>query len=179
LLKMEFEKYKNRYQKEHKKTPKSYTFEIEIEWLREFFQIPDSYRFNDIKRNIILKSEKQLREKTDIRFSWKEVKTGKKVTSISITIKKNDKGSSDWLATRRNFIAYIREEYKPNYDKNIFPTIISTNQGDLKLDSNGKLYLLPNNKGLNIVDYSSIQSNKLWSWLYENVKNEQVTLNSI
>jgi plasmid replication initiation protein len=176
LFKMEFEQYKAQYKARYNKIPKSYMFELDMEWLREFMLIPDSYRYNDIKRNIIKKAEKQLEAKTDIKFSWQEIKLGRKVTGLHISIKSNDKGSSDWLSTRKAFIDHVREKYKPTPEDNIFPIVVSTNQGDLKLDKDGKLYMVANKKDLGIVDYDSMQSNKLWDWLYEQVKENKIIL---
>jgi plasmid replication initiation protein len=167
---------KDQYKKKYNKTPKSFMFEIELEWLREFMTIPNSYRYNDIKRNIIVKAEKQLETKTDIKFDWDEIKFGRKVTGLRIWIKDNNKGSNDWLATRKAFIAHVREKYKPTAEDNIFPTIVSTPQGDIKLDNSGKIYLFSNQKDLGIVDYDSKQSNKLWDWLYEQVKENKIIL---
>ena len=179
FFKMEFEQYKAQYKKKYNKTPNSYMFELDIEWLREFLLIPDSYLYGDIKRNIIKKAEKQLEAKTDIKFSWQEIKIGRRVTGLHISIKKNDKGSSDWLATRKAFISHVREKYKPTPEDNIFPIVVSTNQGDLKLDKDGKLYMVANKKDLGIVDYDSMQSNKLWDWLYEQVKENKIILEEV
>jgi len=180
LFKMEFDQYIDQYKKKYNKTPNSYMFELDIAWLREFLLIPDSYLYGDIKRNIIKKAEKQLEAKTDIKFSWQEIKkVGRKVTGLHISIRKNDKGSSDWLATRKAFISHVREKYKPTPEDNIFPIVVSTNQGDLKLDKDGKLYMVANKKDLGIVDYDSMQSNKLWDWLYEQVKENKIILEEV
>ena len=179
LLKKEFEQYKAQYKAKYNKTPSSYMFELDIAWLREFMQIPDSYLYGDIKRNIIKKAEKQIEAKTDIKFSWQEIKIGRKVTGLHISIKSNDKGSNDWLKSRKAFITHIRNIYKPSADDNKFPVIVRTNQGELKIDKNGELYLVSNQKDLGIVDYNAMQSNKLWDWLYKNIKNEEITLEDI
>lgn len=176
LLKMEFEQYKAQYKKKYKKTPKKFMFEIELEWLREFMAIPDSYLYGDIKRNILKKAEKQLEAKTDIKFEWQEIKFGRKVTGLHVWIKDNDKGSEDWLCSRKKFIDHVRKHYKPTPEDNIFPTIISTQNGEIKLDNSGKLYLLANKKDLGIVDYNSMQSSKLWDWLYEQAKEDKIIL---
>ena len=175
LFKMEFEQYKAQYKAKYKKTPKSYMFELDMEWLREFMLIPDSYRYNDIKRNIIKKAEKQLEAKTDIKFTWQEIKLGRKVTGLHIAISKNDKGSSDWLATRKAFIAHVREKYKPNIEKGIYPTIISAKNGDLKIDRDGKLYIAASAGTLpGTLDHT--QSDKLWDWLYDGVRSGEFEL---
>jgi len=159
LFKSKFSEYKH-----YNKNAKSYTFELKIDWLREHFEIPNSYRYNDIKR-IIEKAKKQFKEKTDIQFDYEEQKIGKKVDSLIITIKENNKGSNDYLANRRAFIAYVREKYKPDPTNNIFPTILDGDLGKIKVDLKGNIYLLKNDG--NIENYSKERADKLWSWLYE------------
>lgn len=147
----------------YKKSCKSYTFELEIDYLRDTLQIPKSYLYADIKRNIIEKAQKQFKEKTNICFTYKEYKLGRKVTRLIITVKDNNKGSNDILATRHSFIKHIRENYKPAND--VFPTIRKTPKGELKINKNGEIYLMQNNN--QIKNYKHDESIKIWDWLYE------------
>jgi len=144
---------------------KSYTFEIKIDELRSIINIPKSYRYNNIKVQILEVAKKQFKEKTDIQFDYKEQKIGRRVDRLIITVRENNKGSNDFLANRRAFIAYVRKHYKPNPANNVFPTILETSEGNLKVDINGNIYLLKNNG--NIEEYSKERADKLWSWLYE------------
>ena len=165
LLKSKFSEYKH-----YNKSAKSFTFELKIDWLREHFEIPASYQYSShIKDRIIDKAKKQFKEKTDILFDYKEQKIGRKVDRLIITVKDNNKGSNDYIKDFHSFKNYIREQYKVDMIKQIYPTIIETNEGDLKLDRSGKLYLLNNEK--QIVDYDNKQSQKLWDWLYDLAKN--------
>jgi len=154
--------------KEHKhynKNSKSFTFELEIDWLRSTFEIPDSYQYSSgIKLRIIEKAKKQFKEKTDIKFDYKEHKLGRKVVRLIITIKDNNKGSNDYLNSKQSFIKYIREKYQPNIANNEFPTILETTDGNIKIDTKGRLYLTTVGK---IIDYDHNQSNKLWDKLYQ------------
>ena len=162
LFKSKWSEYKH-----YNKSAKSYTFDLKIDWLREHFEIPVSYRYNDIKR-VIEKARKQLKEKTDIQFTYKEQKIGRKVDRLIVTIKENNKGSNDYLTNRRAFIAYIREHYRPDPVNNIFPTIIETDKGDIKIDINGRLYILLNNGDIDELDEK--RADNLWSWLYETAR---------
>ena len=61
-LVMEWKEFKRNYKKRHNKTPKSYTIELKIDWMREHFGIPKGYRYNDIKKRIIEVAKKQFKE---------------------------------------------------------------------------------------------------------------------
>ena len=95
---------------------------VEVKWLRETLEIPQSYRYNDIKR-VIEKAKKQLAIYTDLQFSYEEIKTGRKVTHIKFIIEPNLKNGEQnrdneqnrdfyFLKSKLRFIAYIRKNYK-------------------------------------------------------------------
>jgi len=62
-----------------------------IEHLRTIFQIPpDQYtQYNYFKRRVILPSQQELRDHTDIYFEFEEIKEGRKVTAILFLIHPN------------------------------------------------------------------------------------------
>jgi plasmid replication initiation protein len=64
------------------------TRRFEMDNLREIMGITSSeYKlYGDFKRHIILASQKELQKKTDLRFKFKESKTGRKVTAIEFYI---------------------------------------------------------------------------------------------
>lgn len=168
---MEETRYKNK---------NSVAFDMKIDRLRELFNIPDSYQYSShIKKHILNKAVKQLKEKTDIQISYTEQKIGRKVDRIIITVKENNKGSNDYLSSKRAFVAWVREKYKPNVEREIYPTIFETNQGRIRVDANRKIYLSDNSKNGNATEYDHDQANKLWSWLYEEVKSGKIKLNKI
>jgi len=157
LIAMEWNQYKK-----YNKDAKSYTFDLNIDFLRETFSIPDSYRYNDIKRNIIEKSKKQFKQKTDIKFDYKEQKIGRKVDRLIITVKENSKGSNDFLADLKSFIAYMRK-YSVNQD-------VWKGQGMiLSIDKNGRIY---NKKTLN--EYDNKQAQKVWEQWYQLAKENKL-----
>jgi plasmid replication initiation protein len=163
LITMEWNQYKH-----YNPNAKSFTFELEIEELKKLFEIPLSYLYKDIRVNIIDKAVKQFEEKTNIKFTYEEQKLGKKVVRLQIKVSENNKGSNDIFASRKAFISYIRKEYKPNPDKKIFPIVISTKTGDVKVNLNGEIYI----SGDDIKTLDNKQADKLWDWLYELVKNK-------
>nr|WP_012737745.1 replication initiation protein [Aliarcobacter butzleri]ACH58605.1 initiator RepB protein family [Aliarcobacter butzleri] len=160
--------------KHYNKNAKSFTFDFDIEEMRTLFEIPDSYRYNDVKR-IIDKAQQQFKEKTNITFDYEEYKIGRAVKRLKITVRENNKGSNDILASRKAFINYIRETYKPNPDKNHFPVVINTKSGDVKVNLNGEIYLSGND---DVKTYDNKQADKLWDWLYELVKENTNILNN-
>lgn len=67
-------------------------FEIEIEALRKLLKAENVYpKYNDFKRYIVERAQKELNGKTDISFDFEEIKTGRKVTSLKFYIKSNKK----------------------------------------------------------------------------------------
>jgi len=163
-LKMEWSEFKRNYKKRHNKTPKNYTIELEVDWIREHLSISKGYRYNDIKRQILEVAKKQFKEKTDIQFDYEEKKIGRKVDKIIFTIRDNNKGSNDYLATIQSFVKYIREKYKPDITNDTFPTILQVKEGNIKIDAKGRLYLSAPGK---IIDYDNKHSQKLWDQLYQ------------
>jgi plasmid replication initiation protein len=68
--------------------------------------------YGNFKSKILIKSQKELAEKTDISFDFKEIKTGRKVTSIKFYITSNKNNCE-------NEIAATLLESKPKLQQNI------------------------------------------------------------
>ncbi len=94
---------------------------VKVDWIREVLEIPKSYQYSShIKKLIIEKARKQLKEKTDIVFDYEEIKTGRKVTHIKFIIEENPKNIENeddpkgyyFLKSKSRFIAYLRKNYK-------------------------------------------------------------------
>lgn len=156
-------------QKRYKPNQKKYTLELEINYLKELFEIPSSYLYKDIRIHIIDKAKKEFLEKTNISFEYQEIKQGRKVHKLLINIKENQKGSNDILKDRKSFIGHIRSVYKPVPEDNIFPTILTTNQGDLKIDKEGNIYNSSTTR-----NYTAEEANRLWDWLFGLVKEKGI-----
>lgn len=144
----------NQY-KAYNPNSKSYTFEVKIDKLIEDFQIPKSYKYNNIKERIIDKAKQQFKAKTDIQFDYKEQKIGRKVDRLIVTIKSNDKGSNDYMRDLQSFISYMRKNFT-NQD------IYKGQNMVISIDENGRLY---NKKTLKEYDKSTAQT--AWETLYK------------
>jgi plasmid replication initiation protein len=161
---MRFNKYKAQYKKQHNKTPKSYTFELKIDWLRDTFKIPDSYNYADIKRQIIEKAKKQFNEKTNIKFDYKEHKIGRKVDILIVTVENNNKGSNDYLVDLQSFIRFVR--------RNLINQDIWQGQGMvLSVGTNGKIY---DKKTLK--EYANKNAQVVWEKWYELAKQDKLLI---
>lgn len=66
-------------------------WEIHLDELKTILKADEkSYSiYQNVKNRIIIKAQKELKEKTDICFDFEEIKTGRKVTSIKFFIKDN------------------------------------------------------------------------------------------
>ena len=160
--------------KEHQK---SVQFDLKIDRMRELFEIPSSYQYSShIKKRILEKAKEQFAEKTDIKIEYKEQKIGRRIDRIIVTVKPNDKGSGDYLSNRHKFIEYIRKHYAPDAWNNKYPPIVKAKNGTLKIDNDGRLYLVDPNAlpGTNEIDHK--QADTLWTWLYQGVKNGEFEL---
>ena len=74
--------------RENKDYKKNKEFEISLEEL--YSMILNQYqRYTDFKKNVLEKCRIELKNKTDIDFSYKEIKTGRKVTALKFFIKLN------------------------------------------------------------------------------------------
>jgi hypothetical protein len=65
---------------------------VSIQYLKDFLSIESSKftKYNDFKRFVILVAQKELEDKTDIYFSFNEIKQGRKVAEIVFTIYSNN-----------------------------------------------------------------------------------------
>lgn len=60
---------------------------IDIQELRKLLRVEDIYpKYNDFKRFIILRAQKELNKLTDISFDFEEIKTVRKVTGIKFIV---------------------------------------------------------------------------------------------
>lgn len=68
---------------------------ITLEDFRRTMEVPDKYRYGDIKRYAIVAPVKELNDKADMRIEWKETKRGRSVHSLQFTfemLRPEDKG---------------------------------------------------------------------------------------
>jgi plasmid replication initiation protein len=153
----------NQYIAYHK-SARSFTLEMKIDYLREIFKIPKTYRYHDIKRQILDKAQKQFKEKTDIQFTYQEEKLGRKVDKLIIKVQPNNQGSNHHLRNRQSFINYIRKNF---VNKTLLESIDKNTKEILMLSiaPNGHLY---NKYSLDKIP--SNRSNEMWDTLFELAK---------
>ena len=93
---------------------------VEVDWLRNILEVPKSYQYSSgVKLRILEKAKKELAEKTDIKFAYEEIKTGRKVTHLKFIIEENpknakpieDKNRYNFLKSKRAFVNYLRTYY--------------------------------------------------------------------
>ena len=68
---------------------------VSVDWIRDTLEIPLSYRYSDLKRFILKKAQKELEEYTDLKFTFEEIKTGRKVSHLKFYIIENNKQSKN------------------------------------------------------------------------------------
>lgn len=122
-----------------------------VQELQDLLKAPKSMkRYDNFKRQVLNRSQKDINKFTDLEVSFKEKKTGRKVTSVTFTIKKNN---TDLKA----FIGYIRELY-------VNTLLYHTKDGrPLKCSDKGLLYYSDTMENIN-----KKESMKLWEYLHEN-----------
>ncbi|MEG0237454.1 MAG: replication initiation protein [Cetobacterium sp.] len=87
---------------------------MEIEELRKLLKAENIYsKYNDFKRYIIIRTQKELKKLTDISYDFEEIKTGRKVTSIKFFIKKNGNA----ILNKSKIIKNEESENKENIKK--------------------------------------------------------------
>ncbi len=68
---------------------------FDIDQLREILCLDAGYSlYGNIKNRVLLDSQKELAEKTDISFDFEEIKEGRKVVAVEITIRTNQTGEA-------------------------------------------------------------------------------------
>jgi len=153
VLKDSFEK-NYRYNKKEK-----FEFEIEVEELRNILNIPNSYDYYKIKERILNKAQSQITSLTDIKFSFQEVKSGKKVLKLifNVSKKKENKPLSKQSSLNLSLKGF-REEIIAQYNNTNKYFIIDDNEFYIK-------------EGLLFVNDEALKSSEAltwWKYIYKN-----------
>ena len=143
---------------------------IEVNEFRQMLEIPKSYQYGDIKRQILNKAKSELIEHTDILFDYKEIKTGRKVTHLHFYITENPKNAQtdnriqeNYFNNRKSFVALLRKNYSGNQRFWGFKNIDGINYW-LGLDNDGLVYGWNEKEG--IKDFNAVESATLYeTWL--------------
>ena len=166
LFKSKWSEYKH-----YNKSAKSYTFELKIDWLKEFLSIGKGYLYADIKRQIIEKAKTDFKKYTDIQFTYKEQKIGRKVDRLIITVKDNNQGSNDFMRDLNSFIKFIRNKYKAT-GNSFFAVQKDDTKIFYKIDDKELLYsqaVYTDGTG-DIVSYNKEKSFENYEIIYNNLK---------
>ena len=142
---------------------------VSLAEFREFLEIPLSYRFFDIKRQILEKAKTELEKHTDLLFEYEEIKTGRKVTHLKFIIKPNpaklqtdNRIQDNYFKSRKTFVALLRRNYSGNGKFWGFKTIDGASYW-LGLDNEGLVYAT---SGRNIKDFNGVESAEIYDfWL--------------
>jgi len=150
---------------------------VKLEDFREILEVPKSYRFNDIKRQILEKAKSELEEHTDIIFDYEEIKTGRKVTHLKFIIRPNPKKlqtdngiQKQYFKNRKAFIAFLRKNYS-GIGKFFGWKTIDGKTYWLGLDKNGLVY---GTAGEEIKDFNSIESAEIYDRLLNIAQNSDL-----
>ena len=94
---------------------------FELDFLRDRFQIPDSYQWQHIKDRVLDKAKEDLMKHTDIKFDWEVgAKIRKKVHSLKFKIYLNSKNMKKniklptYLDNFLSYVNYLRDRYSAN-----------------------------------------------------------------
>lgn len=116
--------------------------EIEVEGLRKLIKADEVYpKYNDFKRYVVERTQKELKKISDISFDFEEIKTGRKVTSLKFHIKTNkssEKPNDEVCATREGKSTLQEEQsFKELIKavKTIFKEVITGLQAKTLLDT--------------------------------------------
>jgi plasmid replication initiation protein len=128
------------------------------EELMNILKVPKSLKiYNNFKQKVLDRAEQDINKYTDLKISFDEKKTRRKVIEITFHIKKNDEDL-------KTFIEHIRE----NHTNVLLWT--TRNKVEIKCDERGFLYNAKNNK-----TYDKDTAMKLWEEMH---KNREIVLRS-
>jgi len=142
--------------------------EIELEELKNMVSANANYLkvYADFKNKVIIQAQKELKNKTDISFDFREIKTGRKVTSIKFYIKENKAlneitiglASSEVAATEESISSLDIKEVQVIFTKHNITQleasyILKDAKNNLELIKQCYEYLLNKDKIDNIVGY--------------------------
>lgn len=107
--------------------------ELEIEELRKILKADNIYPlYNDFKRYVIERTQKELKKLSDIYFDFEEIKTGRKVTSLRFYIHSNKAKALDEVSAAR--MDMNTEDPNITEVKNIIKNITGEEIGDKAAD---------------------------------------------
>ena len=150
---------------------------VSLDEFRQILEIPRSYMFGDIKRQILEKSKKEFEKNTDILFDYEEIKTARKVTHLKFFIRENKKNiqtenriQDNYFSNRKSFVALLRRNYSGNQKFFGYKTIDNKNFW-LGLDNDGLLYGWNEKEDK---DFNALESARLYDLWLKIAKNSDI-----
>ena len=149
---------------------------ISLAEFREIMEIPKSYRFNNIKTQILNKAKAEFETHTDIIFEYEEIKSGRKVTHLKFIIKPNpaklqtdNRIQDNYFKSRKAFVALLRRNYSGNGKFWGFKTIDGASYW-LGLDNEGLVYA----SGKDIKDFNGVESAEIYEFWLKVAQNSEL-----
>ena len=96
-----------------------------VEDFRKKLGAPAKYKYNDLKKRIIIPAQNQLKENTNLAFIYNEIKTGRSITSLEFIIFNNSPTNKDNQMELNFLNDYIEdtEEQKPAFSEKIIEAL--------------------------------------------------------
>ncbi|WP_053284728.1 replication initiation protein [Clostridium botulinum] len=148
--------------------------DLEITDLRKLLKSEDIYpRYFDFKKKIIMQSQRELTKKTDIKFTFEEIKTGRKVTAIRFFIEQKHE-NKDHEEIKNKDIQYTLE------DKEDLKFVYMLLSDKLSKNDCNKLYIaakhdLKKVKRAYELSLKQRQIKNLFAWLKDCIEKEYST----
>jgi len=153
---------------------------VKVDELREILEIPKSYRYNNIKIQILEKAKAELAKHTDILFDYDELKTGRKVTHLKFIIRPNpaklqtdNEVQENYFKSRKAFVALLRKNYSGNGKFFGWKSIAEKNYNNywLGLDKNGLLYAVLDD---DIIDFNAVEAERIYDDWFKIAQNSNL-----
>jgi plasmid replication initiation protein len=133
---------------------------FELDFLKNRFQIPNSYQWQHVKDRVLNKAQEDLQKYTDIKFDWEIAsKIRKKVHSIKFKIYPNPKNIKkeiklpSYLDNFMSYVKYLREKYRDTRKFFLVSNFEINNKKQVYffgIDKDEKIYAIPENGGYGI-----------------------------
>ncbi len=148
---------------------------LEVDYIRERLEIPESYAYKDIRVQILEKAEKDLLANCDIKFTWEIAsKIRKRVSHIKFKVFPNLKNIKDdvqlppYLASFMKYVNYLKNLYKDSQKYFLAMTYDLGNGRQafyFGINKDGFLFAMPVDGGT-AVSMTKIQSETIYNASY-------------
>jgi hypothetical protein len=83
-------------------------FTYEVEELRLLLNVPDSYSFNDFRKNVLLVAQRELEQKARLLLDWQPArKEGKRIMALAFTIKTTQQLAQEGVESDRQYTSKL------------------------------------------------------------------------